>query len=66
LLRLTPDLGKIEIRYMHASPYYKMDTFFKVEVLTGVTITNKTRLLIKKILGLPSTETRLNSPVRAH
>lgn len=51
LIRLKHDLSKIEIRHLDQPPLFKVDTFFKVDTLTGVNITNKTRQLIKIYTG---------------
>jgi hypothetical protein len=54
ILRLTPDLLRIEIRHLENPPLYKVDSFFKVDALTGVTYSNRTRHFLLKLTN-PST-----------
>ncbi len=49
LLRLTPDINRLEFRFYVNSPLFKIDLFIKVDLLQGVFITNNTRLLLKKL-----------------
>jgi hypothetical protein len=52
MVRLTPDLSRLEIRHLENPPVYKIDKFYKLESFEGVFISNYTRLTLKKLNAL--------------
>ena len=52
IVRLTPDLQRLELRLLDKQPQYKIDKFFKIESLEGVFISNFSRLRLKKFNAL--------------
>ena len=52
IVRLTPDLQRLELRLLDKPPQYKIDKFFKIESLEGVFISNFSRLRLKKFNAL--------------
>ena len=49
MVRLTPDLQRLELRQLDQPPVYKIDKFYRLESLEGVFISNYTRLKLKKL-----------------